>query len=160
MKYLGEAMTIAAVLSYDRNQHCLDFCYAGHPPAMIWWRETGWDRLENTEEEQDTSNLPLGVMAAAVYEQDQISLTPGDRVVIFTDGLLEAKDRHGEPFGVGRLSRVMDAERTASNSGPQICDPRRPARSYEELAGRRRPNRAGRRNPVNSKTATRLDRNL
>jgi hypothetical protein len=35
MKYLGEAMTIAAVLSYDRNQHCLDFCYAGHPQAMI-----------------------------------------------------------------------------------------------------------------------------
>ena len=126
---------------------------------MIWRRETGWQRLEITEE-RDTSNLQLGVMAAAVYEQDQISLTPGDRVVIFTDGLLEAKDRHGEPFGVRRLSRVMDAERTASNSDPQICDPRRPARSYEELAGRRRPNRAGRRNPVNSKTATRLDRNL
>src|ERR1700730_19187197 len=109
---------------------------------MIWRRETGWQRLEITEE-RDTSNLQLGVMAAAVYEQDQISLTPGDRVVIFTDGLLEAKDRHREPFGVRRLSRVMDAERTASNSDPQICDPRRPARSYQELSGRRRPNRAG-----------------
>ena len=96
MKYLGEAMTTAAVLSYDRNQHCLQFCYAGHPPAMIWRRETIWQRFENTEE-QDTSNLPLGVRAAAVYEQDQISLTPGDRVVIFTDGLLEAEDGHGEP---------------------------------------------------------------
>jgi serine phosphatase RsbU (regulator of sigma subunit) len=64
--------------------------------AQVWRRETGWQQLENTEE-QDTSNLPLGVMAAAVYEQDQISLTPGDRVVIFTDGLLEAEDRHGEP---------------------------------------------------------------
>lgn len=31
-------------------------------------------------------------------------------MVIFTDGLLEAEYRQGEPFGVGRLCRVMDAE--------------------------------------------------
>ena len=33
-----EAMTTAAVLSHDRIRQRLHFCYAGHPPAMVWRR--------------------------------------------------------------------------------------------------------------------------
>jgi len=110
-----ESMTTAAVLSYDRNQRRLHFCYAGHPPAMVWQRASGWQRLENREE-AETSNLPLGVMAVTAYEQGQVSLTPGDRVVVFTDGLLDAEDRDGEPFGAERLSRVLESEGAASIS--------------------------------------------
>jgi len=111
-----EAMTTAAVLSYDRKQHCLHFCYAGHPPAMIWRRAAGWQQLENAEE-RETSNLPLGVRAGAVYEQGRISLTAGDRVVMFTDGLLDAEDRHGEPFGERRLAKVLNEKGSASVAG-------------------------------------------
>jgi sigma-B regulation protein RsbU (phosphoserine phosphatase) len=111
-----EAMTTAAVLSYDRDQRCLHFCYAGHPPAMIWRRAAGWQRLENMEE-QETSNLPLGVTAAAVYEQAHISLTPGDRMVMFTDGLLDAEDRHGESFGERRLAELLNEEGATSVAG-------------------------------------------
>ena len=110
-----DSMTTAAVLSYDRNQRRLHFCYAGHPPAMVWRRATGWQQLENREE-AETSNLPLGVMAAGEYEQGHVLLTPGDRFVIFTDGLLDAEDRNGEPFGVERLSRVLENESAASIS--------------------------------------------
>ena len=111
-----EAMTTAAVLSYDRSQHRLQFCYARHPPAMIWRRAAGWQRLENMEE-RETSNLPLGVTSGAVYEQGHISLTPGDRVVVFTDGLLDAEDRHGEPFGERRLTEVLNEEGGAPVAG-------------------------------------------
>ena len=103
-----EAMTTAVVLSYDRREHCLHFCYAGHPPAMIWQDSAGWRRLENPDE-QPTSNLPLGVMATTLYEQGHILLTPGDRLVMFTDGLLDAEDSQGEPFGDRRLEHVLDA---------------------------------------------------
>lgn len=108
-----QAMTTAAVLSYDRRQRCLYFCYAGHPPAMICHYSAGWRRLENTEE-QPTSNLPLGVMATTIYEQGHIMLTPGDRLVMFTDGLLDAEDSHGEPFGDQRLGQVLDAANPVS----------------------------------------------
>ncbi len=111
-----EAMTTAAVLSYDRIRHSLYFCYAGHPPAMIWRQATGWQQLENIEE-KNTSNLPLGVKAGTVYEQGQISLTPGDRVVMFTDGLLDAEDVHGEPFGERRLARVLGEAGATSVAG-------------------------------------------
>lgn len=110
-----DSMTTAAVLSYDRNQRRLHFCYAGHPPAMVWLRASGWQRLENREE-AETSNLPLGAVAATEYEQGQVLMTPGDRVVVFTDGLLDAEDRNGEPLGAERLSRVLEGETAASIS--------------------------------------------
>ena len=110
-----DSMTTAAVLSYDRNLRRLHFCYAGHPPAMVWQRASGWRKLEN-QAEAETSNLPLGVMAAGKYEQGHVLLTPGDRFVVFTDGLLDAEDRNGEPFGADRLSRVLGNESAASIS--------------------------------------------
>ncbi len=108
-----DSMTTAAVLSYDRNSHRLHFCYAGHPPAMVWRQESGWRQLENREESR-TSNLPLGVRAATKYEQGQVLLTRGDRFVLFTDGLLDAEDRNGEPFSAKRLSQVLGSEHSAS----------------------------------------------
>ena len=108
-------MTTAAVFSYDRNSRRLHFCYAGHPPAMVWQRASGWRHLKNREE-AETSNLPLGFMAAAEYEQGHVLLRPGDRFVVFTDGLLDAEDGNGEPFGAERLSRVLENESRASIS--------------------------------------------
>ena len=105
-----EAMTTAAVLTYDSSKSCLHFAYAGHPPAMFWRPARGWRRLEILNE-QAASNLPLGVRAAAIYEQGHVALMPGDRIVMFTDGLLEAEDRQGEPFGEERLSRVLGSQR-------------------------------------------------
>jgi len=104
-----EAMTTAAVLTYDIGRSCLYFCYAGHPPAMVWRPDGGWRRLENCEA-QDASNLPLGVRASAVYEQGAVPMTSGDRLVMFTDGLLDAEDTQGEPFGEERLLRVLKGE--------------------------------------------------
>jgi len=72
--------------------------------------------LENLAE-METSNLPLGVKAGAVYEQAQIRLSPGDRIVTFTDGLLDAEDSHGEPFGDRRLGEVLNGEDAASVAG-------------------------------------------
>ena len=43
-------------------------------------------------------------------------LTPGDRLVVFTDGLLDAEDRNGEPFGAERLSRLLENESATSVS--------------------------------------------
>jgi sigma-B regulation protein RsbU (phosphoserine phosphatase) len=110
-----EAMTTAAVLSYDSSQTRLHFCYAGHPPALVWRGGDGWRPLEN-EAEHEASNPVLGVLASAVYEQGQVTLTPGDRVVMFTDGLLEAEDPQGEAFGEARLLNVLEGEDGASIS--------------------------------------------
>jgi phosphoserine phosphatase RsbU/P len=110
-----EAMTTAAILGYDGSHTFLYFCYAGHPPAMVWRPAQGWRRLENCAEAR-ASNLPLGVLPSTEYEQGRVSLTSGDRVLLFTDGLLDAEDRHGEPFGAERLLRLLTSEGDISPS--------------------------------------------
>lgn len=47
-----------------------------------------------------TGGLPPGLFDFADYEQETIQLAPGDTVLFATDGLSEATDRHGHPFGM------------------------------------------------------------
>ena len=51
----------------------------------------------------------LGIMEHADYEEDQVALRPGDRLVFYTDGISEAMNADGELFGEQRLCEVMDA---------------------------------------------------
>jgi sigma-B regulation protein RsbU (phosphoserine phosphatase) len=111
-----EAMTTAVVVGYDGIRPWLYFCYAGHPPAMVWRPAEGWRRLENCAEDE-ASNLPLGVLASTEYQQGQLALASGDRVLLYTDGLLDAEDRNQEPFGAERLCRVLMSQGGTSISG-------------------------------------------
>jgi sigma-B regulation protein RsbU (phosphoserine phosphatase) len=43
------------------------------------------------------------------YEEDQVALRPGDRVVLYTDGISEAANVDGEQFGEQRLCEVVHA---------------------------------------------------
>ncbi len=49
----------------------------------------------------------LGVFPDAVYEEGVIDLLPGDRLVIFTDGVTEAADSGGDEFGEERLMSIL-----------------------------------------------------
>jgi len=48
------------------------------------------------------------------YKQEQLDLDPGDRLVLFTDGVSEAEDRSGEQFGEERLESLVVEHRGAS----------------------------------------------
>ena len=45
----------------------------------------------------------LGILESAAYEEDRVTLAPGDVVVLYTDGISEADDGTGEQFGDARL---------------------------------------------------------
>ena len=47
--------------------------------------------------------MPLGVLPTASYEQAQVPLSPGDRLVMYTDGITEARNALDEEFGEERL---------------------------------------------------------
>ena len=51
----------------------------------------------------------LGLLPGAVYEQDQRSVRPGDVLVLYSDGLVEAADAAGEEYGEGRLHACLAA---------------------------------------------------
>lgn len=103
------AITTAVVASYYTGDGCLHFSYAGHPPMLVQ-RGGEWRTLElAAPPEPGPANLPLGVMRDVRYDQDSVSLSPGDRVFLFTDGLLECPDPDGEFFGEERLLDALSA---------------------------------------------------
>ena len=52
-------------------------------------------------------SLPLGISADAEYEEVTLDLGPGESLVLFTDGVLEARNQKGELYGFARLESLM-----------------------------------------------------
>jgi sigma-B regulation protein RsbU (phosphoserine phosphatase) len=61
---------------------------AGHNPPLIAGHDRACRRLE-------TGGVVLGLFADASYEQASIDLLPGDRLVMFTDGIVVFLDQNG-----------------------------------------------------------------
>jgi sigma-B regulation protein RsbU (phosphoserine phosphatase) len=60
-----------------------------------------------------TSSVPVGFFEDAQYMDVQEQLQPGDVVVIYSDGVTEALDVHGEEFGEDRLQAVLEKQHAA-----------------------------------------------
>lgn len=78
---------------------------AGHPGPFC-----------NGKEMTLPGSFPLGLAAAAVYEEISLPLSVGDRLNIFTDGLLEARNPAGELFGFPRLETLFATNPTATQA--------------------------------------------
>lgn len=66
--------------------------------------------------------LPLGAFPDSTYEEDSILMQPGDVLAIFTDGVIEARDRNGEFYSDRRLRAFLESLDTAPISSAKICD--------------------------------------
>ena len=75
---------------------------AGHPPPR-WWRAA----LGTVEAVPDCAGPPLGIGLADTYPQASIRLDPGDVLVLYTDGLVEARSRLHGAFGITRLDTAI-----------------------------------------------------
>ncbi|MFE5406053.1 SpoIIE family protein phosphatase [Streptomyces sp. NPDC056580] len=85
---------------YDRAARVLAWTQAGHPPPLLV-RDGEVRYLDRPR------GILLGASAAPVYESAQLRLEPGDRLLLYTDGLVE---RPGEGIDAG-LARMADAVR-------------------------------------------------
>lgn len=56
----------------------------------------------------------LGVFPDAIYEQAHVQIAPGDRLILFTDGVTEARDSNDEEYGEARLIQAAVENRTCS----------------------------------------------
>jgi serine phosphatase RsbU (regulator of sigma subunit) len=73
---------------------------AGHPPPLVV-------RCPGRIETLPASGMPLGMLEESLYTVEETRLTPGDKIVIYTDGLNEAQNGAGEFFGYGRLRSTV-----------------------------------------------------
>jgi sigma-B regulation protein RsbU (phosphoserine phosphatase) len=81
----------------------LNLCNAGQTQPVHLSARTGEARLVETE--GDT--FPLGILDEANYQETKLQLEPGDKVVFYTDGIVEAMNAKEEMFGFERLLEVI-----------------------------------------------------
>jgi serine phosphatase RsbU (regulator of sigma subunit) len=91
----------------DNVDNRLTYCNAGHnPPLLI--------RADGTSAELTAAGAVLGQFPQWLYEQSEVQMTRGDKLLLFTDGLVEACNANEEPFGEHRLNRIARENPSAS----------------------------------------------
>jgi serine phosphatase RsbU (regulator of sigma subunit) len=97
---------------YDPADLTFTWANAGHCPPL-WLQKAGsFLRL-------DTLTPPAGVLPDIPQAQETIQLAPGDRLVIVSDGILEACNHDGNEFGESRVLQTVRDSRERSAS--EIC---------------------------------------
>jgi sigma-B regulation protein RsbU (phosphoserine phosphatase) len=91
----------AAYVHLDAS--CGKFCYsaAGHPP-MLLLRDEQVFRIEE-------NGLVLALLSSAAYASTNRPLVRGDRLLLYTDGIIEAANAGGEEFGYERVGNLLQA---------------------------------------------------
>ncbi len=89
----------------------ITYVNAGHNPPLLCKQG---DRAEQDQLTQLTrTGMALGVVAASSFEQRTVHLSPGDFILLYTDGVTDATDAHLQDFGMERLRRVILEHRHA-----------------------------------------------
>ena len=83
----------------------LRYTNAGHNPPLLV-------RADLAVAELAATGPPLGLLPAALYRAGEVTLGPGDLLVLYTDGIVEAMDPDGEEYGLDRLKLVCLRHRT------------------------------------------------
>jgi phosphoserine phosphatase RsbU/P len=95
------------VATVDLPTGKLRYTNAGHNPAVLV-------RGDDTIERLSSTGVPLGMLPEAPFAAREVELAPGDLLVVYTDGIIEAFDPDDEEFGLERLEEVCRAHRGGS----------------------------------------------
>ncbi|WP_299859916.1 SpoIIE family protein phosphatase [uncultured Roseobacter sp.] len=86
---------------------------AGHPHPVI-------QRVDGTMEQDGTGGFPVGLMSGVTFSKFEMQLHPGDRLMIFSDGITECPDGCGALIGEEGLEEILDGLREVK--GPDLFD--------------------------------------
>jgi serine phosphatase RsbU (regulator of sigma subunit) len=86
----------------------LTLCSAGQTQPIHFSRKTGEARLTDTEGD----HFPLGILDVVDYRETRLELASGDKIVFYTDGIVEAMNEKREFFGFERLLEVVQEARS------------------------------------------------
>jgi serine phosphatase RsbU (regulator of sigma subunit)/putative methionine-R-sulfoxide reductase with GAF domain len=86
----------------------ITYVNAGHNPPLVY--RTASDTLERLM----PTGIPVGIDEDFIYQQERITLAPGDLLISYTDGVTEAVDHADAEFGMARLEQIVLAHKHAS----------------------------------------------
>ncbi len=98
----GRRFTTAVLAEYEPATRRLVYVNAGHNPPIL-------RRAGGTIEKLEAGGLPLGIDTEAVYETAVVELKPGDALLFYTDGVVEAFNDQSQEFGNDRWLEAIRA---------------------------------------------------
>jgi phosphoserine phosphatase RsbU/P len=87
----------ALINTYSKK---MTYAKAGHSPALLMHKD-------NTCTELDADGIFLGIFPDETYQESEVQLESGDRLFLYTDGIIEAKNEHSEEFGLDRFIQII-----------------------------------------------------
>ena len=79
----------------------IDYVSAGHRPPIIHHKDCSVEFVKGKP------NLAMAVMEETRYTQESMTLAPGDSLFLYTDGIIEAENGEGKPFGKFELLKAL-----------------------------------------------------
>lgn len=99
MKTPPERYVTAFIAALDPATGRFSYTNAGHNAGLLI-------RTDGTVQKLEANGMPLGLFPVVEYEKVEITLSPGDLVLLYTDGITEAANPAGDEFGLERLQAV------------------------------------------------------
>jgi serine phosphatase RsbU (regulator of sigma subunit)/anti-sigma regulatory factor (Ser/Thr protein kinase) len=81
-----------------------------------------YQRTKDGVVELRARGMPLGLLPEMVYEEKEATFMPGDHVILYSDGLIEAHNTRGEMFGFPRLHDLVEKQSCASDLIPCLLN--------------------------------------
>ena len=103
----------AQIVLLDTERQELTIANAGHCPLLIAPRSGGLASAA-------PDGVPLGILPRAIFREQTISLRDCASVLLYTDGLTEARNAHGDFFGQERLERWLQQSRAHGSTAYEL----------------------------------------
>ncbi|MDB5358397.1 MAG: rsbU 2 [Phycisphaerales bacterium] len=98
---IDSSFVTAFIGVYEPSSRRLTFACAGHPPPLLKGALARAVKCINS-----TCGYPLGIDAQQTFQEASVDLDRGDAILLYTDGILEARDPGGAMFGIERIEAV------------------------------------------------------
>jgi sigma-B regulation protein RsbU (phosphoserine phosphatase) len=100
-RHLEHAYVTAVYAVVNTDRQTITIASAGHPPAVL-------RRRDETSHLRQNPGMMLGFFPEAEYTNTEVApFAPGDRLLLYSDGVLEARDRAGQFFDGDRVERWL-----------------------------------------------------
>lgn len=90
---------------YDCYSSELHYVNAGHNQPFLVQQADGSPRISGAQ--FAAGGPPVGLLPQAVYQTDSVTLAPGDLLIVYTDGVVDAENPKEEQFGEQRLKETL-----------------------------------------------------
>ncbi|MCC6260350.1 MAG: SpoIIE family protein phosphatase [Anaerolineales bacterium] len=100
------------ILNLENNE--FSYARAGHEPPLLLHANGSVERIPHS------AGMAIGLWEDVTLDERVVKLTRGDTLLMYTDGMTDCRNPHGEAFGLERIKNLLSG--LAEQSAQQVCD--------------------------------------